>query len=174
MLSSLATSCARMKPHRVHLCMIRETPPEETRALCGSIEPPQREARSPGFSSTCLLQRHAGQWLVYPLPVTRAPHSSQTKSSMLRIKRFIDYFASTNTLPFLSKKPSAVSCKNISLMGNANSCALKSEKATTSFSVARRSIAPRSSLFDPLNFDCLKYALARTFGLPTVFLSIAP
>ncbi len=62
-LSLALACCRRVKPQRPHRCKIIRAPPCTLR-LIGSISPPQREARSPGFSSTCLLQRQEGQWLV--------------------------------------------------------------------------------------------------------------
>ncbi len=45
--------------------------------------PPQVLARSPGWLSTCLLQRQNGQWLVYPLPLTFFLQLPQMKFSVV-------------------------------------------------------------------------------------------
>lgn len=54
----------------------------------GSISPWQVFCLSPGLISTCLLYRHLGQWLVYPLPRTSWPQLPHWKSSIFRWKSF--------------------------------------------------------------------------------------
>ncbi len=69
--------------HFVHLCVIIYSSFLISTAI-GSISPRQSSCLSPGLISTCLLQRHCGQWLVYPFPVTEYPQFSQVKFSIVR------------------------------------------------------------------------------------------
>ncbi len=78
----------RSKPHFSHLWIIDHSPPFSS-ACTGFITPPHPEARSPGSRSTCLLQRHLGQWLVYPLPSTSTPQFSQQKFSIFLINAMV-------------------------------------------------------------------------------------
>ena len=85
-ISSSRTRFARRKPQRSHSCTSFHRPPVRNTST-GPISPPHGDARSPGCTSTCLLQRHFLQWLVYPSPVLAVPQRSQTKSSTVRRKR---------------------------------------------------------------------------------------
>ncbi len=71
-------------PHFWHFWTTRHSPAFSS-VPTGSIKPQQSFARSPGKSSTCLLQRQCGQWLVYPSPSTFSPQCSQLKSSFVRL-----------------------------------------------------------------------------------------
>lgn len=82
--SSRAARLRRIAPQRVHRC----TSIQPRRASCStathSIMPPQRDARSPGTSSTCFDRRHWGQWFRHePLAsgCTLAPQCSHTNPS---------------------------------------------------------------------------------------------
>jgi hypothetical protein len=71
-------------PHLIHRWIIIYSPSLAS-TLTGFISPRQSDSRSPGWRSTCLLQRQFGQWLVKPLPFTFAPQFPQTKSSIFRV-----------------------------------------------------------------------------------------
>src|SRR3989344_4843799 len=75
----------RSTPHLMQRCTILYFAGPPSRAT-GSIEPPHGSARSPGFTSTCLLHRHVGQWFVYPSPFTCFPQCSHVKFSNVRLK----------------------------------------------------------------------------------------
>lgn len=68
--------------------------PRSILAPNGSISPPHHARRSPGFTSTCLLHKHFGQWSVYPFPRTKDWHRLHTKSSLVRwnFRSFIKMF----------------------------------------------------------------------------------
>ena len=83
--SFFATATGRLALHFSHWWMIRYFGVVPSSRI-GSIMPPHTALLSPGSISTCLLQRHCGQWLVYPSPVTWVPQCSQTKSSIVRLK----------------------------------------------------------------------------------------
>src|SRR3989344_4019864 len=87
--SPSAVFTALSSPHFVHLWMMRGSVAEPSMRI-GRIWPPHSSALSPGFTSTCLLQRHFGQWLVYPFPRTKNPHCSQVKSSLVLWNFFVE------------------------------------------------------------------------------------
>lgn len=60
-LSSAAIRFDRSAPQRLQRWTIAHSPPFLTHTAIGSITPPQSEARSPGCSSRCRLQRQLGQ-----------------------------------------------------------------------------------------------------------------
>ena len=95
MLSLLDTTFLRSVPHRAQRCT--RTYSDAPSTPIGSMSPRHFSKRSPGCISTCALQRHFGQWFVYPLPSTRAPQCAQVKSSFLFWKRAV-FFIVQDTL----------------------------------------------------------------------------
>ena len=74
-LSSAAVRLELSAPQRLQRWMTAHSPPRRTQTAMGSMMPPQSDARSPGSTSTCRLERQLGQWLRWSLPAFSGVHS---------------------------------------------------------------------------------------------------
>ena len=99
--SSRAARLRCSMPHFVQRCNNSQS----RRASCStethSIMPPQRDARSPGTSSTCFDHRHSGQWFRHePLArgSARAPQCVQTNPSFRTQRKRLLALATANLL----------------------------------------------------------------------------